>query len=1295
LASLSRSLLARMVRGRRPLSSASRWQQPAPCLLTVVVGKNFINDPKVAGETEVKATIKLRFRTSQGSRIIASRSFQLTQKKTTVQYKTLDGTIQTMDKNTGEKKAVNHRCIDMDRTVPILMGVSKAILENVIFVHQEDSSWPLDDGATLKKKFDDIFSATKYTKALEALHKLKKEQNQAVKEMKLKMETLQSHMDQALRYREQVATGEEKVVKLQGEIDGLKSEMDSIEGERAALNEKLEEIADLAEEINALRSKLEMKQQQNTVMLEELEDGEPQDDLEELERVREQMQASLHEGGKLKEKMQGPLDECLGKVETTRKQHRQEVDKHSRLKAEADMHENNISERSKLIYELAQKTGMMSVPDDGQLDSQAAAVFSDHIRQTADKLATELREVKSNNRAADTSISEKLAKTEAEIASAASTISGKQRQKEQKESQLAQREHQAGQIQMSDEMLQEFEEEVERCEEELASAQKRLEEQNYDAKLKSADQQLTEMGRTVSNLREERKTVEAASESSTRLRMRKREMLQVKQKAESMAETNKRELLKFTSMEKLPELESLKGVLADTVSRKKRDAEKKETERRKAESKVAAVKAKQDAADHQVANTRAKADKLRDKVLKSMDAGTRSSMEGSNAGMDNVLAERTRQKEEHETRLQKLKAYNQVVGSVISESEDNRCCSFCKRKFDTTKDLQDFLESQEKMVEALPARIETLQTDLKESKQQLANLSKLHPIWLQYENIRKDLPELESKAELLHAELRSCEDNAKSLAKDHDALQELLSTGTNLLHGVGASVENLCQQSSQYAKEIADLERKMAMDGSQAARNVADVDSELEKIERDRDRVRAERDELSKKQTTATRSINLLSTKYHTARGEAQEAHNRRREKEKLKAEAEELEAELATLMEDIAMVERNQAPLRNSLQSLITEREELRKVGSETEKTLEEELQTFRGMAEDLKRLNDPIDKYIKAGKASQMEASSARMTDLEEEISSLEARAKELEATVRSQEDEVLRREALLRKIKDQMQYLRSRLEEGEYQQNIRRLEERVSQVGDQQAFIRKMDRMNSSLDGLRDKRSMKKGSIDTERSGVRKAQVSLQEPQYQDIDSKCRSQQIKQKTTEMATRDLEKYHKALEKALQSYHTSKMADINTLIKELWQKTYRNQDIDFIMIKSDADGQRSYNYRVVMVCQDAELDMRGRCSAGQKVLACLIIRLALAETFCLNCGILTLDEPTTNLDAANAASLADALRRLMKDRENQDNFQMVVITHDERFAGLIGTREHVDHIWRVTKDEGQHSHLETEPVES
>lgn len=43
-------------------------------------------------------------------------------------------------------------------------------------------------------------------------------------------------------------------------------------------------------------------------------------------------------------------------------------------------------------------------------------------------------------------------------------------------------------------------------------------------------------------------------------------------------------------------------------------------------------------------------------------------------------------------------------------------------------------------------------------------------------------------------------------------------------------------------------------------------------------------------------------------------------------------------------------------------------------------------------------------------------------------------------------------------------------------------------------------------------------------------------------------------------------------------------------------------------------------------------------MLASIIIRLALAETFCLNCGIITLDEPTTNLDHNNINELSNSL---------------------------------------------------------
>ena len=63
-------------------------------------------------------------------------------------------------------------------------------------------------------------------------------------------------------------------------------------------------------------------------------------------------------------------------------------------------------------------------------------------------------------------------------------------------------------------------------------------------------------------------------------------------------------------------------------------------------------------------------------------------------------------------------------------------------------------------------------------------------------------------------------------------------------------------------------------------------------------------------------------------------------------------------------------------------------------------------------------------------------------------------------------------------------------------------------------------------------------------------------------------------------------------------------------------------------------NSSVVMNKGGAEMEMRGRCSAGQKVLASLIIRLALAETFSVNCGMIALDEPTTNLDQVTCICL-------------------------------------------------------------
>ena len=100
------------------------------------------------------------------------------------------------------------------------------------------------------------------------------------------------------------------------------------------------------------------------------------------------------------------------------------------------------------------------------------------------------------------------------------------------------------------------------------------------------------------------------------------------------------------------------------------------------------------------------------------------------------------------------------------------------------------------------------------------------------------------------------------------------------------------------------------------------------------------------------------------------------------------------------------------------------------------------------------------------------------------------------------------------------------------------------------------------------------------------------------------------------------------------------------------------------------------------------------QVLASLVIRLALAESFCVNCGILALDEPTTNLDTENKVcvhstrgrrlygadlscshpgrvlprqeGLAKAIANLIDTRRRQANFQLIVITHEGELEPLL-----------------------------
>lgn len=125
------------------------------------------------------AQVKLSFKATSGTKMVATRSLMLTVKKTTRTQKTLEGQLLSIEK--GERTAVSSRVAELDQVIPRYLGVSTAILESVIFCHQDDSLWPMSEPSVLKKKFDEIFEAMKYTKAIVNIKEMGKKQTEELR----------------------------------------------------------------------------------------------------------------------------------------------------------------------------------------------------------------------------------------------------------------------------------------------------------------------------------------------------------------------------------------------------------------------------------------------------------------------------------------------------------------------------------------------------------------------------------------------------------------------------------------------------------------------------------------------------------------------------------------------------------------------------------------------------------------------------------------------------------------------------------------------------------------------------------------------------------------------------------------------------------------------------------------------------------------------------------------------------------------------------------------------------------
>jgi len=216
-------------------------------------GKAFVHDPKVSGVTEVKAQLKLRFRNKSGDAMVVVRSMNVKQTKATQQYKQMDGVIRTMGAD-GSKASLTHKCGELDKSVPLFIGVTAAVLNSVIFCHQEESSWPLQEGAVLKKKFDEIFDSARYSKALEVLRKQKLELVARTRELAGDLKGLFADKSAADVLRRKVEASTARAADCDAELADLAEQSADCDAQLKALAEQIDKLDAITKQYNAAKN---------------------------------------------------------------------------------------------------------------------------------------------------------------------------------------------------------------------------------------------------------------------------------------------------------------------------------------------------------------------------------------------------------------------------------------------------------------------------------------------------------------------------------------------------------------------------------------------------------------------------------------------------------------------------------------------------------------------------------------------------------------------------------------------------------------------------------------------------------------------------------------------------------------------------------------------------------------------------------------------------------------------------------------------------------------------------------
>ncbi|KAG9653261.1 hypothetical protein KCU64_g8009, partial [Aureobasidium melanogenum] len=608
----------------------------------------------------------------------------------------------------------------------------------------------------------------------------------------------------------------------------------------------------------------------------------------------------------------------------------------------------------------------------------------------------------------------------------------------------------------------------------------------------------------------------------------------------------------------------------------------------------------------------------------------------------------------------------------------------CRRGYE--KDRQGL----EKLINLLGMEINKAEAgraveELRETENYLQEVRAISSTYDNWDRLKsKDIPNLEQEEERLKARVSSLtaevEEEDRVVSERKSAKQEVES--------LSKTVQNIVK----YAQEIVNFETQIeelaAKQKSQGlSRGLETIQDDLKTINEQSRGTKVSLTKIIGERDGARGTINALELELRDVKSKLSTVIHHLKEKSSIEKQISELKAHNNELIDSQRSLEQELADLVPETSQAQSKYDDITRRGAEKDRQLREETAAINDSVNKLQLVEREISGYIQRDGPTQLAQAKSAIEDMKQDIERLEKDMQTITKQVKNVENNLHNVEETKRQIADNQEFRRDRAAVDAIGAEIRELETHNAEE-EKAAHEREGNRWEMTRNKLTAEQASIMGQLKSKDDQLQQL-LHDWEQDYKGAAYKYKEAHVKVETTKAAVEDLGRYGGALDKAIMRYHALKMEEINRIIEELWKKTYRGTDVDSILIRSDNEnlkGNKSYNYRVVMCKQDAEMDMRGRCSAGQKVLASIIIRLALAECFGVNCGLIALDEPTTNLDRDNIRSLAESLSEIIRIRRQQSNFQLIVITHDEEFLRYMNCADYTDYYYRVSRNERQKS---------